>query len=385
MKRHGKILEYALSSLLRRKYKNLGLIVVFCLVVAVLASVLLFTGALKQEAVTVLGSSPGLIVQKLSGGRHDLIPLDYGEKIKKIPGIGKVVPRYWGYYYDYLTKANYTLLAIGEDTEGLQLLTGKIPTTVGECAVGQGVAQAAGINLGDELVLADGRGDYSALKVTGIFTSKSILLTNDLVVMVREQLLTILDQPPDLATDLVVEVFNEAETSLIAKKIKLLLPGARPITRKEIIRTYETVFNWRSGMVLTMFLGALIAFCILAWEKAAGLSAEEGREIGILKAIGWETSDILELKFWEGAVISLTSFLSGLIIAYLHVFYFRAALLAPALKGWSVIFPRFDLIPYVDLYQIIVMLFLTVVPYTACTIVPSWKAAITDPDIVMRG
>ncbi|MEN8190076.1 MAG: FtsX-like permease family protein, partial [Thermodesulfobacteriota bacterium] len=190
---------------------------------------------------------------------------------------------------------------------------------------------------------------------------------------------------PGKATDLVVEVYNESETSLIVQKIKALLPDTRPIMKSEIIRTYETVFNWRSGMVLTMFCGALIAFCILSWDKATGLSAEEKREIGILKAIGWETSDILELKFWEGVVISVTSFLSGIVLGYLHIFFFGASFLSPALKGWSVVFPDFNPIPYLNPYHIFIILFLTVLPYVASTIIPSWKSAITDPDIVMRG
>jgi ABC-type lipoprotein release transport system permease subunit len=134
-----------------------------------------------------------------------------------------------------------------------------------------------------------------------------------------------------------------------------------------------------------MFFGALAAFCILAWDKATGLSAEERQEIGILKAIGWETSNILELKFWEGMVISLTSYLTGIILAYLHIFYFGGSFIAPALKGWSVIFPPFKLMPYVDMQQIFILFFLTVMPYVASTIIPSWKAAVTDPDVVMRG
>ena len=136
---------------------------------------------------------------------------------------------------------------------------------------------------------------------------------------------------------------------------------------------------------MTLFAGALVAFIILAWDKATGLSAEEKREIGILKAIGWETSDVLEMKFWEGIVISLTSFLLGVIFAYLHVFYFGASLLAPALKGWSVIYPHFRLLPFINPYQIATLMALTVIPYIAATVVPSWKASITDPDEVVRG
>jgi len=67
-----------------------------------------------------------------------------------------------------------------------------------------------------------------------------------------------------------------------------------------------------------------------------------------------------------------------------HVFFLGAPLLAPVIKGWSVLFPEFRFTPYLDLYQIFVMGFLTVVPYIASTVVPSWKTAITDPEEVMR-
>ena len=74
--------------------------------------------------------------------------------------------------------------------------------------------------------------------------------------------------------------------------------------------------------MLALLSAAMLAFAILAWEKASGLSAEEKREIGILKAIGWETGDVIKMKFWEGGLISLTAFLLGYVAAYLHVFRF---------------------------------------------------------------
>jgi hypothetical protein len=385
MQRHRKILEYALSSLLRRKYKHLSLIAVFSFVIAVLASVLFLTHSLQTEAMDILIEAPELIVQKVAGGRHDLISTDYITLIKKIPGIGKVIPRYWGYYYDSLTGGNYTLIGVDQEIEGLTLLEGDMPIEAGECAIGRGVAAARMTGIGEDLVLTDGQGAFSLYMVTGVFSADSDLLTNDLIVLFQEDIVRLFKMPADKATDIVVEVFNETETPVVARTIQRLLPDTRPIMKSEIIRTYDTVFNWRSGMVLTMFFGALVAFCILAWDKATGLSAEEKQEIGVLKAIGWETANILELKFWEGAVISLTSFLTGIILAYLHIFYFGGAFLAPALQGWSVIFPSFKLMPYVNLQQIFILLFITVLPYVASTIIPSWKAAITDPDVVMRG
>ncbi len=137
-------------------------------------------------------------------------------------------------------------------------------------------------------------------------------------------------------------------------------------------------------MIIVILSVAVLAFVILAWDKATGLSAEEKREIGILKALGWETSDVLLMKYWEGVVVSLSSFILGVLLAYVHVFFASAGLFEPALKGWSVLYPDFRLTPFLNPYQVATLFFLTVIPYTVATIVPSWRAATIDPDSVMR-
>ncbi|MBF0563627.1 MAG: ABC transporter permease [Nitrospirae bacterium] len=382
MNNHFRILEFTLSSLLRKKYKNFSLVFIYSIIVATLTSLLFLTQSLKKEAMDVFIEAPELIVQRMSAGRHDLIPVGYAEKILSIPGVSSVEPRYWGYYYDNLTGGNYTLIA--RNIDALHMVKGTLPKGPGECAIGKGVADVRLTDLNDVLFLSINPQQKVSLKVVGIFTADSAILTNDLVVMDKNDLVNFFALPKDMATDLIVHVSNASEVPTIAMKIRRDYPDTRPITRSEIVRTYENVFNWRGGMALTMFIGPLLAFAIFAWDKATGMSAGERQEIGILKAIGWETTDVLKLKFWEGMAISLTSFLTGSILAYIHVFYFGAALFAPVLKGWSVLFPPFNPIPYIDLYQIFVIFFLTVIPYLASTIIPSWKAAVTDPDTVMR-
>jgi ABC-type lipoprotein release transport system permease subunit len=190
--------------------------------------------------------------------------------------------------------------------------------------------------------------------------------------------------PETLATDLAVTVANPREQATIAAKVVEALPDARPILKSEILRTYDSIFDWRGGMMVVILSAAVLSFVIFAWDKATGLSAEERREIGILKSIGWETADVLFLKFWEGIAISLSAFLLGGILAYGHVFFFSATLFEHALKGWAVLYPRFRLVPAVDGFHLTVLFFLTVLPYTAATIVPAWLAATTDPDAAMR-
>lgn len=390
VEKHKNILDYTLQTLLRRKFKNTGIILVFTFVVFILSSIVFLSYSLQRESRLILKYAPEIVVQRMLAGRHELIPVNVDKEIMKIPGVSGVEPRYWGYYYDSGIKANYTIIGISASgLENNRLLSGRMPLPQEKnvAAIGRGIADARVIkkDIGSTLYLQAADGRWMNLNITGIFASESEIMTADLIV-ISEDDFKILNKIPDgMATDLAVHVSNEAETPTIAKKIKEQFPDTRPILRDEIIRTYDAVFGWRSGLIITLFIGALTAFIILAWDKATGLSAEEKQEIGILKAIGWETSDVLEMKFWEGLVISLTSFMSGIILAYIHIFFFGASLFAPALKGWSVIYPDFKLTPFIDFYQVAILLALTVIPYIASTIIPSWKVSITDPDIVMRG
>jgi len=379
-----RILEYALASLLRRPGKNLAILVVYTLMIAVLASVLFLTQALKKEAVEMLDDGPQLIVQKTMAGRHELIPVAAAELLAGISGVKAVTPRVWGYYYDALIEANYTLQAFEPDTGELNLLQGRLPTGDDECALGSGVAEIRRIDIGDDLILIDHENIGQIYTVTGLFDSSSDLLTQDLVVMPIDSLRQFFGMPDQLATDLAVSVYNPNEIETIATKVKRLLPDSRPITQREILRTYHAVFDWRGGMMLALFSSAFLAFCILAWDKATGLSAGERREIGILKAIGWDTGDVLMLKFWEGLALSLLAFLVGVVISFLLIFFWGAPLLSDVLRGWSVLFPELRPTPFIDSYQVATLAFMTIVPYVASTIIPAWRAAIADPDDVMR-
>jgi ABC-type lipoprotein release transport system permease subunit len=118
----------------------------------------------------------------------------------------------------------------------------------------------------------------------------------------------------------------------VALKLAAALPDARPILRDEVLRTYESIFDWREGIVLALLSAAILAFAILAWEKASGLSAEEKREIGILKAIGWETGDVIKMKFWEGPDLA-GGLPAGYVAAYLHVFHFAAFAVRAGAQG----------------------------------------------------
>ncbi len=100
------ILDFTLSSVLRRKGKNVSLVCVYTLVVFLLGSALFLTQAMKREASLILKGSPEMVVQRLLGGRYDPIPVEYTEKIRTIRGVVSAAPRLWGYHYDPAAGAN---------------------------------------------------------------------------------------------------------------------------------------------------------------------------------------------------------------------------------------------------------------------------------------
>ena len=374
------LLDFSLSSLGRRKGKNIALVVVYTFVIFLLASVLFFTHSLKKEASLILRDAPEITVQKLAAGRQELIPAHYIDSLERIRGVQSVTPRLWGYYYDALSGANYTLM-----------VNGALKDRAGEIVIGNGVSRRSAtgkrsrsLRKNDIIPFKTYDGSVLTLKVKGLFSHASELTTSDLILVSETDFKKIFSIADGQATDLVLQVRNSKELATIGAKITQLHPDTRSILREDILRTYDVVFDWRGGVIILVLSSAFFAFIILAWDKATGLSAEEKREIGVLKAIGWETSDILLMKFWEGAAVSLSSFFLGIILAYLHIFLASAMLFEPVLKGWSVLYPEFRLTPYINGYQIAVLFFLTVIPYTVATIVPSWRSATIDPDSVMR-
>ncbi len=125
---------------------------------------------------------------------------------------------------------------------------------------------------------------------------------------------------------------NPQDAATIAATITRLLPESRPILRDEILDTYGKYLGWRGGLVSVVFWGAMLAFIILMSDKATGAGAEQTREAGILKALGWKTFDIVLMRFWEGIIVSLSAFFLGVLLAHLHVYFGSSMIFKIVLK-----------------------------------------------------
>ncbi|QFY89972.1 FtsX-like permease family protein [Magnetovirga frankeli] len=372
------LLDHALASLARRKALHLGLLLVLSLLVFSLASVMLFGHALRVEAHTLLSKAPELVLQRQLLGRHELIPAAHVATLRGLLGDDvRLVPRLWGYHYDPLTSSNYSLLAPNA-------ASGQAELTPGETRIGPGVAQARGASVGDLLSFRTHDGQLFPLKVVEILPADSAILSADLILLNEADFRHFFGISEGWFTDVQLSGLRAEQRPQVESAIRQALPDLRLIDQQQMLKTYSALFDWRGGLVLVLWVGAGLALLIFVVQKASGLSAQERNEVGILRALGWRTQDVLLLKCWEGLLISLAAFLIGYVLAYWHVFGTGAALLQPVLKGWSVLHADYRLVPFIDAGQLLLLSLATLLPYTLAGIGPIWRAARAEPDQVMR-
>jgi len=394
--RQKNIIDYSLQSLLRRRSKNILILIIFVLLVFAVSSILFITGSLTQEMMMTSNDLPDITVQRILGGRQVNLPASVIPEIENIPGVEAVETRVWGYFYLDSLQANFTIygmdLNLLEEGEYQKIVNWKnIPDGVTKnpdfrMIVGRGVYELLS-DIGMEKAYLFYQPTWEKpipFDIIGTFKTETELQSNDLMVLQTEGARRVLELPPGEFTDLVVYVPNPEEIENIALKIRRYFPELRTVTRAQIQNTYAAVFGWKSAFVLSSLLAAIFAFLILIWDKASGLSQEEKREIGILKAIGWDTDVILSVKLWEGLILSGISSLAGLLLAYAYIYGLRAPGLREIFIGWSTIYPSFQLMPDIDPKFLLLIVVISVVPYLAVTVFPAWKAAITDPDAIIR-
>lgn len=376
-RRQRYLIDYTMAAMARQRGKNLGLLLIYTTLNFVLASVILMGSALRREAAQVFQGSPDVVAQGLRMGRHEMSHTADVGKLQSLRGAPRVEGRLWAYLYDTSTAANYTLQvpSAHDPTYALQ---------VGETIIGEGVARLRKVTVGRSIYLVSPAGPFLNLKVKAILPEESALVSSDLVLLSEPDFRRFFQLDADEYTDIAVHVRNPKEIAKVAEKVGIALRQHRVITKGDVLRTYEAVFNWREGLLLALLSSAVLAFGILAFDKASGLSAQEKRDIGILKAIGWDTGDIVRMKLWEATLISLTAFLAGFVLAYVNVFSFSAPMIEAVLKGWSTLYPRVALTPSIDGLQIATLAMLTVLPYLAAIVVPVWRSASADPDAAMR-
>ncbi len=387
------LLEFAVESIFRRGSKNIFIYFVFTLLIFLLSAVLFISNSIKSELDTTLEVLPEITVQRLQAGRQINMPVSRVDELLGIEGVVKVVPRVWGYYYFSKAGVNYSVIGLDSFDSQYKKLYEKLVekfdfdslSEKNAMLVGEGVEKSLKENYYNgyfNFVKQDG--DFLKMEIAGVFKGDTRLESNDVILMPKDKVLEIFGMDEDECTDITLSVANPVEIPSIAQKIRLMYPDCRVITKEDLSVGYQNIFDYKGGMFLALFVISAFTFFMIIYDKSSGLSSEEKKEIGVLKAVGWTIDDILKEKFYEAFILSFVSFFSAVVFAVFYVYFLNAPLLRDIFIGYSTLKPEFDL-PFVFDFQTVAIIFLLTIPvYIAATIIPSWRVASLDADEVMR-
>jgi hypothetical protein len=387
MRRQRALLVYALGALHRRAGRNAAIAAGLAAVVALLSSTTFLAEALRAEYRTLANEMPDLTVHRLIAGRPALVALDDARAVEALalPGVRSVRPRVWGYLWVAPIEGNVVIAGLGGRRAEGALGSGRWPEQEDEIVIGSGIARLFGVRAGDQIALAPPAGDPFVLRIAGVLDRSVSALGADLVLATDARARALLGVPEDAATDLAIELVRPEEAPVVTEAIAEAITGARVIDRRLLERTYELTFDARAGMVGAALVPALLALLLLAWDRLTGLGEAERREIGVLKATGWSTGDVLAARMWESGLVAIAGTAIGIVLGYVHAFVLGAPGIADTLFGWSVLHADLDLPPAVDAAQIVAMIGAVVAPFVAVSVVPAWRAAMLDPDRLLHG
>ena len=396
MSRFKNLFNYALNCI--QRYRIRTAVVLICLVVssAVFSSVAFIEDGLTNEGELSLKYSPDLTVQGVETGRLTPVELRYLGYIQEAPSVTAVVPRIWG----YANIGNTLLVVVGIDLSNptinfaadypLESGTFLNPESNNSVVIGRGVASLLGVGVSDVLTILTESNQPRTYIVSGIFNSESSIYSGDMILMNLKEARTFFNLPEDKVTDIMVYVSNIDATqkgalvNLVAREISDL-PNCRVVTKNLLLQAQEAAYGDRSGFFSVVWYVILIAVAIIAFNQTVVVGHESKFEIGLLKAVGFSTTDIIQVRLVESLLLGTIAGAVGLAVGIFYDSVLGAPMVADFMMGWATLYPNFTIPVAISLQTVLFTFTITIVPLLFATVIPSWLNATVDPDIAMRG
>ncbi len=385
--------RFLLLLLYQYKSKHIGATLISSLIVALLSAVLFISQSIQQETLSLLKVQPDFVVQKIRAGERVDAPLDWIDEIHEINGVSAVTPRVYGTYYFAPREEHFLLFGVDffdeQSSKSIENIIQKTDLKAflseEQMIVGDGVSTFLKAHYYPDFYnFKNPNGKIIKVPVYDTFDRETNIISNDLIVMPIDLLRSIFGMDEESVTDIAFNVPNEAEWDNIITKLHLLHYDIRVITKEEITKSYQNLYNYKGGLFLVLYLITMVTFILILYQRYFMVYSSEKKEIGILRAVGWSIKDILKLKFFETLTIALLAFLGGVIAAYYYVFIFDAPLLGGLFLGSANLPNELTFAPVIDFGMLGSIFLFFVVPFMAAVLIPVWKIAVTEPKEAMK-
>ncbi len=209
-------------------------------------------------------------------------------------------------------------------------------------------------------------------------------VANDLIIMDINLAKEILNIKEDEATDITLNVPNDIEKQSIKSELILKDSNLRIISKDDLQKRYEQIFNYKGGFFLILFLVVMITFILILFQRYSMINSSDKKEIGILKAVGWSIKDIIKLKILENFIVAFCSFLIGFILAYFYVFFLNAPYLTNIFIGFENIQNEIIYMANINFAQIFTLFIFFMIPFLSAVLIPVWKISVLEASKSMK-
>jgi ABC-type lipoprotein release transport system permease subunit len=347
---------------------------------------------LQAEAEASVGFGADLYVTGSRFGRPAPLPLSVLSAVRAFDGVTEVVPRIVGEVL--LGKERLHAVLVGLPRERLPAwsacIDGELPQGGGgpnQLVIGTALARRLNLKVGSVLLpfYQAERGERLS-RIVGVFRPDAPVWQANLVLTTFDTAAHLFDQA-GLATDLLVwcRPGSQAEVSQRIEQGSLKGDMQARVTAREDLRALlprgllhrEGIFNLH--FVLVFVVGILV----LLVTSGVGL-AERRREIGILKATGWQTDEVLLRGAVEGICLSLAGACTALLLAWLWLRLFNGWGVAGFFLAGSGAAPDFPVPFQLTPVPALLALVLSLVIVLSGTLASLWRAATVAPREAMR-
>lgn len=397
MTRFIEIARTGVTSILLHPWRSL---VTVCAVTAVLLPYLVCLGishGLRTEADASIQLGADLYVSGIQFGHKVPIPLEARRDIEKIDGVTEVVPRIIGAITIGRNRENAVVVGLPVDkfTIGAGFLEGKLPgqSSLNELVIGSELAQRLNLRLGSRIppFYQNVEGEKISI-VVGLIRRDAPVWQANLMLTTLTTAARIFDQD-GLVNDFLVYCRPGYDGHVRSKVLESLTyrtkdegNGPKPmvIARADLAAILPSGLLGQQGVFeLHFVLVFAVGILVVLVTSGLGLS-ERRREIGILKATGWQTDEILLRGLVESFLLSLTAAAIAVLGSFIWLRFFNGFWIAGVFLYGAGVAPAFR-VPYqlAPAPALLTFLIALVVVMTG-SIYSTWRAATAAPVEAMR-
>lgn len=357
--------------------------IILCLIAILFPflTALAISEGVKAESLTSVSEGADIYLTLDQYGKNAPVPIRYLDDVKKINGVTRAVPRVTGRIY----LGNRLAMVVGipkeEIPSSVECIEGKTFTGPGEAIIGTGLAKHFNLGVGHAFMLGGDKGRM--FKVAGLFKADSSIWASDLIFISFDDAANIF-RMNDTATDILV-YSRPGYMQAVADALKKIEGPSLRIQSRDLVRQYfNKGFTLKEGIFTALYTVAFaLAIPALLVSSGFGLS-ERRREIGVLKATGWQTSEILEMVVFENLIISLTAAPLALLMAFIWMKGLNGLFISQFFISEIGLLPPFQVpsrfLPLPALLSFFFSLIITMVG----SLYSSWRAAVIPPAEAMK-